>query len=125
MRIATYNVEWFANLFDDEGTLLDDIQWSGRQDVTRGEQIAALAHVFQQMNADAVLIIEAPDSSRHRNGSMALEKFADYAGIRARKALVGFENHTQQEIMLLQCCLLKLLKHMIRSTQLRSQTLAQ
>lgn len=101
MRFATYNVEWFANLFDDEGALLDDMQWSGRQDVTRGQQIAALSYVFRKIDADAVLVIEAPDSSRHRNGSMALEKFAVHAGIRARKALVGFENHTQQEIMLL------------------------
>ena len=101
MRIATYNVEWFANLFNDEGDLLDDMQWSGRQDITRGQQIAALTHVFQALDADAVLVIEAPDSSRHRNGSTALETFAAHAGIRARKALIGFENHTQQEIILL------------------------
>lgn len=101
MRIATYNVEWFANLFDDEGQLLDDMQWSGRQDVTRAQQIAALTHVFQSLDADAVLVIEAPDSSSRRDGSVALETFAAHAGIRARKALVGFQNHTQQEIMLL------------------------
>lgn len=101
MRIATYNVEWFANLFSEEGKLLDDMQWSGRQDVTRGQQIAALTHVFRAMDADAILVIEAPDSSRHRNGDQALEAFAGHAGIRARKALIGFENHTQQEIMLL------------------------
>lgn len=101
MRIATYNVEWFANLFDDDGALLDDGQWSGRQDVTRGEQLAALAFVFQHLDADAILVVEAPDSSRQRNGSLALENFAAHAGIRARKALIGFENHTQQELMLL------------------------
>ena len=82
MRIATYNVEWFANLFSEEGKLLDDMQWSGRQDVTRGQQIAALTHVFRAMDADAILVIEAPDSSRHRNGDQALETFAAHAGIR-------------------------------------------
>lgn len=101
MRIATYNVEWFTNLFDDQGVLLDDGHWSSRQDVTRSEQIAALALVFQRLDADAVLVIEAPDSSRHRDGRIALENFAAYAGIRARKALIGFANQTQQEIMLL------------------------
>jgi hypothetical protein len=35
MRIATYNVEWFANLFDDAGALLADGAWSGRRDVRR------------------------------------------------------------------------------------------
>jgi len=101
MRIVTYNVEWFANLFDDDGALLNDDEWSGRQDVTRSQQIAALAHVFQALDADAVMVIEAPDSSRHRDGGLALENFAAFAGIRARKVLVGFENDTQQEIMLL------------------------
>ncbi len=101
MRLVTYNVEWFDNLFDDEGNLLDDMQWSGRQDVTRGQQIAALSYVFQRLDADAILVIEGPDSSRHRNGDFALETFARHAGIRARKALIGFANHTQQEIILL------------------------
>lgn len=101
MKIATYNVEWFANLFDDAGDLIDNNSWSGRQDVTKAEQAAALARVFQAMNADAIMIIEAPDISPHRDGRIALETFAAYAGIRARKALAGFPNVTQQEIILL------------------------
>lgn len=101
MRIVTYNVEWFANLFDENGALLDDGGWSRRRDVTRSEQLGALAHVFQALDADAIMVVEAPDSSRHRDGAFALEKFAAFAGIRARKALIGFANHTQQEIMLL------------------------
>lgn len=101
MRIATYNVEWFANLFDDEGRLLDDTGWSGRQDVTRTQQIAALGQVFAALDADAVMVVEAPDSSRHRNGSTALENFAARFGLRARRALEGFSNHTQQELILL------------------------
>ena len=35
VRIATYNVEWFNSLFDDDGLLLDDGGWSGRRDVRR------------------------------------------------------------------------------------------
>ena len=101
MRIATYNVEWFANLFDDAGNLIDNNSWSGWQDVTKAEQAVALARVFQAINADAIMIIEAPDISPHRDGRIALETFAAYAGLRARKALAGFPNETQQEIILL------------------------
>ena len=46
MRIATYNVEWFSNLFDDDGNILDDDRWSGRHDVRRSAQLAALGVVF-------------------------------------------------------------------------------
>ena len=97
MRIATYNVEWFNNLFDNEGILLDDDGWSGRWDVTRAQQTEALGGVFTAMDADAIMIIEAPDTSRKRNGDEALDYFAAYCGLRTRKALTGFPNHTQQE----------------------------
>ena len=101
MRLATYNVEWFSNLFDDEGNLLPDRQWSGRHDVKRFEQIEALGIVFNGLDADAVMIIEAPDSHKRRDGVQALENFADVMGLRARKAMQGFVNETQQEITLL------------------------
>lgn len=101
MRIATYNVEWFSNLFDDAGRLYDDRGWSGRRDVKRDEQTAALGVVFQALDADAVMVIEAPDSHARRDGVAALEGFAEHFGLRARKALIGYVNETQQEIMLL------------------------
>ena len=101
MRIATYNVEWMNSLFDDAGALLDDAEWSGRRDVTRSQQIAALVTVFQAMDADAIMVIEAPDDGRNRDTVRALELFAAHAGIRARRAIIGFGNDTQQEIALL------------------------
>ncbi len=101
MRLATYNVQWFSNLFDDEGNLMDDGAWSGRHDVRRRDQIAAIGIVFTALDADAVMVIEAPDSHRRRDGGAALEEFAKVMGLRARKALLGFVNHTQQEIGLL------------------------
>lgn len=101
MRLATYNVEWFSNLFDDAGNILDDGHWSGRHDVRRGDQLAALGIVFNALDADAVMIIEAPDSHRRRDGVVALENFAAAVGIRARRAVMGFVNQTQQEIALL------------------------
>ncbi|MEX5727267.1 hypothetical protein Ga0609869_000620 [Rhodovulum iodosum] len=101
MRIATYNVEWFDQLFDDDGRLLDDQAWSGRHDVRRADQIAALGIVFTAMDADAVMIIEAPDHNGRRATVPALEGFAAAMDLRACRAITGFENDTQQEIALL------------------------
>ena len=70
LRIATYNVEWFDALFDDDGHLTPTNAWSGRRDVTRADQIAALTTVFRALDADAVLVVEAPDISRRRNGAV-------------------------------------------------------
>ncbi len=101
MRIATYNVEWFDALFDQEGNLLDDGEWSRRHDVTRADQLAALGIVFTALDADAVMVIEAPDHNGRRATVPALENFAKVMGLRANRAIVGFENDTQQEIALM------------------------
>ncbi|WP_108482611.1 endonuclease/exonuclease/phosphatase family protein [Oceaniglobus ichthyenteri] len=101
MRLATYNVEWFNALFADDGSLLCDDAWSARWGITRERQIAAIGAVFQALDADAVMVIEAPDTSRGRDGTRALETFARAFNLRARAALIGFANDTQQEIALL------------------------
>lgn len=102
MRIATYNVEWFANLFDRNGRMLEDREWSARYNVTRADQLTALGIVFNAIDADAVMIVEAPDQDARRHPTVVmLEAFAEQYGIRARRALLGFENETQQEIALL------------------------
>jgi hypothetical protein len=101
MRIATYNVEWFANLFDARGRLLEDGEWSARYNVTRADQLASLGIVFTAMNADAVMIIEAPENGRKRQTVPMLERFAARYDLRCRKAILGFDNETQQEIAML------------------------
>jgi len=101
MRIATYNVEWFNSLFNDAGHLINNDSWSSRWNVTKAQQTAGLGAVFAAMDADAVMIIEAPDTSPHRGTMKALEVFAEHFGLRAREAITGFTNHTQQEIALL------------------------
>ena len=101
MRVATYNVEWFDALFDRNNRLVADDNWSARHDVTRAQQIEALGIVFTALDADAVMIIEAPDTSRRRDTIAALEHFADVMQLRARKAVMGYANETQQEIALL------------------------
>ncbi|MEM8655680.1 MAG: endonuclease/exonuclease/phosphatase family protein, partial [Pseudomonadota bacterium] len=99
MRFATYNVEWMNSLFDEDGQLWNDTEWSARHNVTRAAQTDALHTVFRALDADAVMVIEAPD---HRLDTVrALERFAAFAGLRARRAVTGFSNDTQQEIALL------------------------
>lgn len=101
MRIATYNIEWFDALFDDDGHVLVDDSWSARHDVTKAMQVEALGIVFTALDADAVMIIEAPDTNRKRDTVVALETFANAFGLRARRGVMGFTNATQQEIALL------------------------
>ncbi|WP_299553968.1 endonuclease/exonuclease/phosphatase family protein [uncultured Tateyamaria sp.] len=101
MRFVTYNIEWMNSLFDEDGELLNDNGWSSRYDVTRAAQTNALRTVFQTLDADAVMVIEAPDNSRNRDTVKALEAFARFADLRARRAVIGFSNDTQQEIALL------------------------
>lgn len=101
MRIATYNVEWFSSLFDKAGKLFDDGGWSGRHDVTRAQQTAALGQVFQALNADAVMVIEAPDAAGAPNNIRALAGFAARFDLRARAVVMGFANDTKQGIALM------------------------
>jgi hypothetical protein len=101
LRLATYNVEWFNALFDDHGRLLTDREPSTRYKITRGEQLAALAIVFTAMDADGITIIEAPDTNGKRSTVKALETFAHAAGLRARKAIIGYPSETEQEIAFL------------------------
>jgi hypothetical protein len=101
MRIATYNIEWFTNLFDRTGRMLSDGEWSSRYKVTREEQLGAIGIVLTALNADAIMIIEAPDNNRRRQTVSMLEGFANAFDLRQRRALIGFSNDTQQEIALL------------------------
>ncbi len=101
MRIATYNVEWFNTLFDDDGQVLADDELASRRGVSRKAQLKAVGVVFKVLDADAVMVVEAPDQNRKRSTVKALETFARIFKLRANKALIGFENDTQQEIALL------------------------
>ncbi len=101
MRLATYNVEWFNALFDDDSMPVADDAWSARYNITRAQQLEALGIVFTALDADAIMVIEAPDHNSKRNTVTALEAFAKLFDLRAKKAVTGFANHTQQEIALL------------------------
>lgn len=101
LRIATYNVEWFNALFDDDGRLLADDEPSARHQTSRAAQAGALGIVFTAMDADAVMVIEAPDTGSKRSSVRALENFARAFGLRTSRAISGFVSETEQEIALL------------------------
>lgn len=101
LRLATYNVEWFNALFDDNGRMLADREPSARYKITRGEQLGALGIVFSALNADAVLVVEAPDTGTRRSSVTALEAFAKAFELRCCRAITGFASDTEQEITLL------------------------
>ena len=101
MRLATWNIEWFNALFDAQDMLLMDDTPSARHGISRARQGEAIATVLTALDADAVMVIEAPDTGTHRSTVVALERFAASFDIRARKAIIGFANETQQEIALL------------------------
>ncbi|WP_120636085.1 endonuclease/exonuclease/phosphatase family protein [Ruegeria sp. EL01] len=101
MRLATYNIEWFANLFDRKDNLIVDDSWSGRHDVTKAQQVEAIAKVLTAIDADAILIVEAPNTGKTQNTVRALQQFAEAFGLRTSNALMGFANDTHQELALL------------------------
>lgn len=101
MRIATWNIEWFNALFDAEDRLITDDGLSARFGISRAQQTEAIAKVMVALDADALLVVEAPDRSRRRDTVRALEHFAQSFDLRTRRAIIGFANGTQQEIALL------------------------
>ncbi len=98
MRVATYNVEWFADLFDKNDRLLLDKEWSRRYNVTRREQAEAIAEVIRNVDPDLMLIVEAPNTGNSNDTIRALEGFAKHFGLRQSSALMGFVNDTHQEL---------------------------
>ena len=100
MRIATYNVEWFSGLFAQGNRLALTGDWSARRDVTKKQQLDAIAKVFKLIDADCVLVVEAPDTSRKNTTEASLLAFSHHYGLRLNKVTTGFQNNTQQELAL-------------------------
>lgn len=98
MRLATWNIEWFDALFDAQSNLLADRKLSRRYKTTRETQADAIAYVLERLDADLVMIIEAPNDGPTQSTVKALEGFAAAYSLRQTKAVVGFTSHTHQEI---------------------------
>ena len=101
LRIGTWNVEWMNALFDDAGRMLEDGAPSARYGVTRRDQLAAIGVVLAAVDADALVVVEAPDTNARRSTVRALQSLTAACGLRARAALIGYASDTEQEIALL------------------------
>lgn len=103
MRLACWNVEWFEALFDAQDRPLLDDHRARRYGVTRREQAEAVAEVVRGVDPDALLVVEAPNTSARsgRSAARALEAFAALFGLRQSAAVSGFESETDQELVLL------------------------
>ena len=101
MRIATYNVECFDALFDRNANPLIDHNWSSRYNVTRADQWHAAGQVMRTIDADCILVVEAPNHKTGRSTVDMLERFAGEFWLRAAQAALGFTNDTQKELAFL------------------------
>jgi exonuclease III len=101
LRLATYNVAWFNVLFDDHGGFLNNSSVSTRHDVSKAQQFAAIGAVFRAMDADGIMVIEAPDTNGRRSSVVSLQRFAKHFGLRTDRAVTGFTSTTEQEISFL------------------------
>jgi Endonuclease/Exonuclease/phosphatase family len=101
LRLATWNIEWANALFDDEGALLNDAGPSARHETTRAQQIAGIVAVLQALDADGLMVVEAPDTNGKRSTARALQALAAHAGVRAQVAVTGFPSDSEQEIAFL------------------------
>jgi endonuclease/exonuclease/phosphatase family metal-dependent hydrolase len=101
LRLACYNIAWFAALFDQRNRLVDDLEWSALRNITRRRQAAAIAEVLRRVDADCFAIVEAPNSGHRQSCVAELEGFAAHFGLRQRAALIGFASPTEQEIALM------------------------
>jgi len=92
LRICSYNVEYFNRLFNNDNSLRD-----GQNEQ---ERLTAIKNVLSRIDSDFVGFVEAPNTTRDLQQSTVtkLENYAQFAGLRIRKALIGFISGGNQEI---------------------------
>ena len=96
IRIATYNIEWFDNDFENDNSMKSTSESQ--------EKFNAVQEVLQLISADLITIIEAPNTTTTTGNQSAvakLENFANWAGLSTRKAIIGFPSRGRQEIAIL------------------------
>ena len=95
IRVCTYNVEWFAKLFDENNQPLAKAKSRKR--------LSAIKTVLTAVDADLFGIVEAPNTTTttgRRSTTEALMKFAAAENLRLDKAIIGFPSAGRQELAL-------------------------
>ena len=93
LNFAVYNVEWMKRLFDPDGNV--------KETGDEAERSAALARVFEVIDADVIGIVEGPDTtaSGTRLSTTQLENWVAHHGLPANyRAVHGFTSGGQQEL---------------------------
>lgn len=96
LRLMSYNIEWFDDLFDEDNNLK-----TGSKET---ERFDALATVLSTIDPDLIGVTEGPNTTTttgHRSTVTALENFANAKGLRQNKAILGYPSGGRQEIALL------------------------
>jgi len=111
LRICSYNLEWFDDLFAPDsslrrGKIKPDAGGFCRPGVgafDADKRAGAIARVFQAVDADLFGLLEAPNTKADGSKSTiaCLENFAAAQGLRTRKALTGYVSAGCQELALL------------------------
>ena len=95
-RIATYNVEWFDDHFNPDNSLKNTPESQ--------EKFKAVKAVLELIQADLITVIEAPNTTvttGNQSTVAKLENFAQWAGLKTTKAVIGFPSGGRQEIAML------------------------
>jgi endonuclease/exonuclease/phosphatase family metal-dependent hydrolase len=96
IRLCTYNIEWFDDLFDQDNDLKDV------EDTRR--KVSALKEVSTALAADLIGVVEAPNttvSTGHQSTEKKLQAFLDETGQQNFRPLVGFVSAGRQELAIL------------------------
>ncbi|MEO1014620.1 MAG: endonuclease/exonuclease/phosphatase family protein [Pseudomonadota bacterium] len=91
IRLATYNVKWFDDLFTSKNEL--------KTGAETGKRLDAIADAFRLMDADFIGLVEGPNSGGAQSGPKKVQAFAKEYGLRTRKALIGVPSQGRQEII--------------------------
>lgn len=106
MRICTWNLEWFDRLFEADNSFKTGTReiYVDRklQDIDFDEIREAIAAVIGLLDADAIMLIEAPGTTASSGKStvQCLKNFADHFDLRLTEAVLGYPSNGSQEIAL-------------------------
>ena len=96
IRIASYNIEWFDDHFNEDN--------SPKTSAASQAKFDAVQAVLELIGADLITIVEAPNTTTTtgvQDTVTKLEVFAGSAGLSTNKAMIGFPSRGRQEIAIL------------------------
>ncbi len=95
IRVCSYNVEWFDDLFEPDNSLRTNAETAAR--------CQAIHDVLALVNADIVGLVEAPNTTTTTGIQDTIAKLdnfhAAYPGLRATSSLLGYISAGRQELV--------------------------